>query len=130
MSKRVIHGLERALHVASAVPPTCRNDDENNYFKYDLYRNEVGAFFIIETLISKDRDATIANTHPVTYDQAHSFAKGEHISLCSGLFLQDLHTELLAEGIFPTIPEASEALRREGVNGRRVEPTDPAPLAP
>ena len=68
-----------------------------------LYRTKGGAFFTVE--VEKPDEAyadsrEFVTFKPLSYDAAHKFARGD-LNMSAGV-------ELLADGIFPSVPEATD----------------------
>jgi hypothetical protein len=122
--QRIIEGkaynTATALHVAHAEEYEWQDEGTTRVTtRYDLYRTQGGAFFLtIEEEIltgiglTRQTDPVIGvELHPLGYDEAHSFARGETVQI-GRLHLRGKQTDLLAPGIFPTVEEAVDQSAR------------------
>jgi hypothetical protein len=122
--QRIIEGkaynTATALHVAHAEEYEWQDEGTTRVTtRYDLYRTQGGAFFLtIEEEIltgiglTRQTDPVIGvELHPLGYDEAHSFARGETVQI-GRLHLRGKQIDLLAPGIFPTVEEAVDQSAR------------------
>lgn len=122
--KRIIDGkaynTETALHVATARRDYEDDKDRTHSVEMNLYRTKGGSFFLVEIDRGYESDVTASEEdedvyrwriifHPVTYDTAHSFARGDKLKL-AGWSSEPWQIELQADDIFPTVPEAAETV--------------------
>lgn len=85
-----------------------------------MYRTKGGAFFLVVNEFRGEGDDETHDTtfDPMTYDQAHQFARGERVQL-GFLILPGKQVEWHVEGIFPTVAEAAD---ETGFSVERLKP--------
>lgn len=105
--KRIFNGKAFNTDTAQAVARgefTYNRHDEEWISEKTLYRTKGGAFFSfeIDTPLSNDDERQVVKFDVLTYDKAHSFARGA----------ENLAVEILVDGIFPSLPEADDEQAR------------------